>query len=493
MAKNSSIDRARVGANVLIQIATVAFIVVMMNYLAFNHYTRWDFSRDHKYTLSDQTRRILTSLKNPAENPVKITVFFSSDSDIFRDVESLLKEYNYTASKKVAVEVIDSYMSLTRAREIASAYKLGSNENVVIVDNGGHSKFVNAADMAEYEPSLNPMEKPRLKVFKGEQAITSALIEVTEQAANQVYVLSGHGEPAINSDTLSGLKTFIERQNVKLESLKLSDVDVIPPEAKALLIVGPKYDFSDRDLATLRTFWSNKGRLFVFLEPGSPVPKLNEFLNEQGIAVNNDRVLKTMPIKLTGGMVTGVLKEITGDFVPGSPVTKRLNNVNAMFLGATQSLSLQGDRVKAGNIKLQPLIQASKGFWGETQFEITGGGGIYFDPKADHSNPVVAASVEKGALSNERIQVDSSRLIVVGNATFIGNTALTEADLDFFLSGLNWLLDREQLIGITPKAVRNLSLNLTDAQVNYLAMFTMVLIPAAAGLLGVFSWFKRRH
>ncbi|MEI6351363.1 MAG: GldG family protein [Verrucomicrobiota bacterium] len=492
MAKNSSIDRARIGANVLTQIATVAFIVVMMNYLAFNHYRRWDFSRDHKYTLSEQTRRVLNSLKNPAENPVRITVFFSGDSDIFRDVESLLKEYDYAAKKRVAVEIIDSYMSQTRAREIVSKYKLGSSENVVIVDNGGHNKFVSAADMADYEPSFSPMEKPRLKTFKGEQALTSALIEVTEQAPNQIYVLAGHGEPPINSDTLSGIKTFIERQNIKLESLKLTDVEVVPPNAKALLIVGPKYDFSEGDLQTLRTFWSNKGRLFVFLEPGSPTPKLSAFLNEQGIAVNNDRVLKTMPIKLTGGMVTGVLKEITGDFVPGSPVTKRLNNVNAMFLGATQSLTLQGERVKANNIKLQPLIQASKGFWGETQFEIAGGG-IFFDPKEDHSNPIVAASVEKGALSDERVQVDSSRLIVVGNATFIGNTAMTEADLDFFLSGLNWLLDREQLIGITPKPVRNLSLNLTDAQVSYLAMFTMVVIPAAAGLIGIFSWFKRRH
>ena len=489
MARNSSINRSRIGFNVLLQIATVSIIIVMMNYLAFNHYCRWDFSRDHKYALSEQTKRVLNNLKNP----VKFTVFFSGDSAILRDVDGLLKEYNYSGKKKVEVEVVDSYMSLTRAREIATKYKLGSSENVVIVDSNERSKFVSAADMAEYEPSLNPMEKPRLKAFKGEQALTGALLEVTEQEANQIYLIAGHGEPAVESDTLSGLKTFILRQNIKVEPLKLTEVEIVPPQAKALIIAGPKYDFSDRELQTLRAFWNNKGRILAFMEPGSATPKLNAFFNEQGIAVNNDRVLRTMPIKLTGGVFTGVLKEITGDFVAGSPVTKRLVNVNAMFLGSTQSLTLQGERVKASNIKLQPLIQAAKGFWGETKYDISGGGGVFFDANEDHSNPVVAASVEKGALSDSRVQVDSSRMIVVGNSTFIGNTALTEADLDFVLSSINWLLDREQLIGIAPKAVRNLSLNLTEAQLSYMAMFTMVLIPAAAGLLGVFSWFKRRH
>ena len=70
---------------------------------------------------------------------------------------------------------------------------------------------------------------------------------------------------------------------------------------------------------------------------------------------------------------------------------------------------------------------------------------------------------------------------------------MTEADLDFVLNGLNWLLDREEIIGIAPKAAHNLSLNLTEAQLSLIALLVMVAIPGCAGLLGILVWLKRRR
>jgi len=488
MAQKSSIPRAAIRFNVLVQTLAFVLLFAIINYLGFGHYWRWDFSRDQKYTLSSQTKRVLTNLKKP----VRLTVFFSGGSPIAQEVSSLLKEYSYTSKKMIDVEVVDPFLAMSRAREIATQYKLRDNDNVVIVDYDGRSKFVNASDMAEFEPSLNLLDKPRLKTFKGESAITQALIEITASGTNPVYTLSGHGETALDEDlALSGLKDFIGRQNIQLNPLKLTDVEAVPPDAKALFIIAPKYDFSDLDLAALHAYWENRGRVFVFLEPGSPVPKLNAFLNELGIIVNDDRVLRTMPIRLSTGIVRGVLKEITGDFVAGSPITKRLGNVTASFQGGeTQSLTLDVERAKASAIKLQPLIQASAGFWGETKYTAAT---VYFDPKEDHSNPVVAASAEKGGVTNELIRVNSSRLIVVGNAAFITNKTMTGADLDFVLNSLNWLIDREEIIGIAPKSAHNLSLNLTEAQISSIAVLVMLAMPACAALLGFIVWLKRRR
>ncbi len=485
MSNPSSINRSRIGANVVVQIALVFLIVMMVNYFAFNHYRRWDFSRDHKYSLSEQTKRVIGDLKKPVE----MTVFFAGNSPIANDVGGLAREYAGVSKKKVRVEVVNPYLNLTRARELASQYKLGDQENVVIVSYDGRDKLVNATEMAEFDISFNPLEKPRLKAFTGEQALTSALIEVTAQGANKIYAISGHGEVAFNSEDLSGLKTFIERQNVVVAPLKLTDVDGIPADARMLFIVGPKYDFSERELGMLAAYWNKQGRVFVLLDPASPTPNLAAFLHRHGVVVNDDRVLKTVPL----GDVTGVLREITGDFNPGSPITKRLQNVSAAFMGVTQSLTLEGDRVKEENIRVTPLIVASKGFWAEARYDISGGGGIYFNATEDTASPLVAASVEKGALSDERVQVDSSRMIVVGNSAFISNQALTTADLDFVLSGVNWLLDRDSLIGIAPKTVRNFSLSLSDSQMNSLAMVTMGAIPGGAALLGLIAWFKRRR
>jgi len=472
---------------VLLQVALFFLIFAMANYLGFNYYKRWDFSRDQKYTLSSHTKRVLSNLKKP----VHLVIFFSGESDIAKDVGSLLREYAYASKKMVDVETIDPFFAPVRAREVATKYKLGSGENLVIIDYDGRKQFINAASMAEYEPAFSPQDKPRLKAFKGEEALTSALIKITEGNANKLYCLTGHGEAALDLDpTFSALKTYIERQNIKIEPLKLSDSEVIPPDAKVLFIPGPKADFSDRDLLALRSYWAGRGRVWVSLNPGSRTPKLCAFLSELGITANDDQVLRT--VTLPGGVMTGILKEITGDFIPGSPITKRLGSVTASFQGGpTQSLSLDGERVKANAIKLQPLIRASKGYWGEVRYTETAR--VYFDPKEDHINPVVAAAAEKGAPIDDRFQVDSSRLIVVGNTTFLDNQWFTEADLDFVLSGINWLLAREELIGVAPKPVRNFSLSLTEAQLGSIFLLVMIVIPACAGVMGLVVWLKRRR
>ena len=324
---HSSIKRARIGFNVLIQIVTLFAIVVMLNLFAFKHYQRWDISRDHSHTLSEQTRSILENLKKP----VDFIVFFTGNPDIARDTNDLLDAYVHASGRKVRVEVINPYLNLTRAREVASQYKLGAAENVIIVDSDGRSKLVNASEMGEYEPSLSPLNPPRLKAFTGEQALTSALIELSEEGSNKIYAIADHGEPPIDGDSLGDLRLLIERQNITFETLKLGEVDLIPEDAKMLLIIGPKYDFNEHDLALLRAYWEKKGRLLALLDPASATPNLKSFFTEQGVTVNDDRVLRTVPF----GKVTGVLKEISADFLPGSPITKQLEGVSTLFLGGT--------------------------------------------------------------------------------------------------------------------------------------------------------------
>ncbi len=73
-------------------------------------------------------------------------------------------------------------------------------------------------------------------------------------------------------------------------------------------------------------------------------------------------------------------------------------------------------------------------------------------------------------------------MIVVGNAKFVENDAMSEPAANFFLGGLNWLLEREALIGIAPKQVKNFSLNVPDDQMR-LILGTMVFgCPACAAV-----------
>ena len=100
--------------------------------------------------------------------------------------------------------------------------------------------------------------------------------------------------------------------------------------------------------------------------------------------------------------------------------------------------------------------------------------------------------MEKGALNDPNIHVDSSRMIVVANSDFLNNDQLTQANADFAMSSLNWLLSRDELIGITPKLNQSFTLNLTDTQLSSLAWIVLGLIPGAIAAVGVAGWLKRR-
>jgi ABC-type uncharacterized transport system involved in gliding motility auxiliary subunit len=170
-----TIHRFQIGLNVIIQAVVIVGIVLMLNYMSFRHFKRFDFSRDRKYALSSQTLNVLRNL----QKPVSAIVFFSSAAEIAPDVTNLLREFEYASNGKFKTEVVDPFRSLTRAQELQAKYKFGANENILILDVGGKSKFVNAQDMADVEmpdqmAMMTGQTQPRIKDYKGEQAITSA-------------------------------------------------------------------------------------------------------------------------------------------------------------------------------------------------------------------------------------------------------------------------------------------------------------------------------
>ena len=496
--KTVNIKRLQIGLNVVVQIAVVIFIVAMVNYFSFHHYKRFDRTRDQKYVLSGQTKQILGNLKKP----VKAVVFFSSGSEVYSDVVTLLREYEYASKTKFQTEVVDPYRNFTRARALQDKYKFGANENVVILDYEGKSKFVNAADMADMDQSGIMMgQAPTLKAFKGEQAMTSALLELTEDKQSKVYVLAGHGEPELSAvpvseaapgpDSIKALTTYIGRQNVKLETLKLADVEKVPDDARLLVIIAPKYDLSEREMKLLREYWDKKGRLFISLDPTHPMTRLNDFFQDNCIRPQDDRVLRT--VTLPGG-VTGILREVSAVIRPGHPVTKRLAGVDTQLMGQTQSIYLDGQRARAMGINESSLIEAAEGYWGETDFGGGEGAPVYFDTKKDHAAPLsLAVSVEKGALSDKRVSVDTSRMVVIGNGDFLRDNALTESGLDFALAGFNWLLNREELIAIAPKERKSFTLNLTDEMMAQILLSVVFGIPGVVAICGVLAWWQRRN
>src|SRR5256714_5022921 len=304
--KPEGIQRLQIGVNRFAQVVLVIFLLAAVNWLGFRHYKRWDVSRDQKYALSDKTKRFLGSMKGK----MRITVFFLPEAPatqiIGADVQNLVKEYQYASKGKIDIENVDVARNISRAKEIADKYKVVSDESQLILDYEGRNKMVKASEMADVDQAGMAFgEGPRVIAFKGEQAITSAMIDLVEGKKNTIGYVTGHKEPSIAEPSplamiqqqeqaaspISVLKTFIENENIKFQELNLFNEPQIPAEIKTIMIIGPQYDLSEREIKLLHAFWNKQGRILLLIDPSAKTPKLNAFLNELGVKVNDDRLM----------------------------------------------------------------------------------------------------------------------------------------------------------------------------------------------------------
>ncbi len=492
--------RVAIGANVFAQVLLIFVIILVVNIIAFRQYSRWDFSRNKKYELSSMTTNVLNSLKEP----VKAVVFFPTAQALTADVSLLLKEYEYASKKKFNVEYVDPYKNLSRARELSEKYKFGSTDNIVILDYKGKSKFVNAQDMADLDMSRAMYgEPPTVRAFKGEQAITSAVLELTEEKQNKLYMVTGHGEPELAGPELTVFAAYAGRVNLKLEQVNLNGVDAVPADANGLIIFAPQVDLSEREMKLVTDFWTEKkGRLFVLLGPTGKTPRLDQFLATEGIEPRNDLVLKTGKVLARDesggvGLKTGIMTDPTAVLTPqGKALSKDLAGVGIQLLGATRSLNIDPTRAKMLKVAITPILESGEGFWGETEYKPGDNKPVFFDPKKDTIGPLtVGAALEKGAMDDPRVKVETARMVVIGNGGFLTDSGLrlSEVGIDFAMNSLNWLTNREETIsGIAPKEKKPVSLSLDEQQLARLALTVLGIIPSIIGVIGFAVWWQRR-
>lgn len=487
--RTTKIGRWQIGINVLIQVVLVLLLAAMVNGLAFRHYKRWDHSRDQKYALSDKTKAFLNTLKSK----MKLTVFFSPNTPISTDVQNLLIEYQYASHGKLDVENIDPERNLSRAKEMFEKYKVVSEESLIVIDYEGRNKAVKASEMAEIDQSGMAFgEGPRVAAFKGEQAITSAMMDLVEGKKNILGYVLGHKEPPLSGQSpVSVLKTFIENENIKFQELNFFEVGAVPAEIKAIFIAGPQYDFSDRELKMLRDFWDKQGRILLLLDPAAKTPKLLAFLNDLGVKINDDRL---MVFIRTGIEELALTRDVQAHFLD-TPITKKLAEARMLLFGGTCSLALEPDRVRTANIQLQPLLQAEKEYFAEKDYLGQDQAKFQADARNAGRTPItIGVSIEKGGSADQRVNVNSSRMVVLSNAGFIQDNQVTQDQqaLDFISGAANWLLSREQLIGIAPKVPKPLTFSLNEDALRNVRWIILILMPIVPAVIGTAVWWQRR-
>jgi hypothetical protein len=350
--------------------------------------------------------------------------------------------------------------------------------------------------MAEYDPPGMFNEAPQVRAFRGEQIITSALIELTEEKESKIGFVVGHGEPGLKDGSpLTRFKEYVERQNLKLEPLILTNLERIPTDYAAVVLAGPKYDLGDRDLSLLQNYWNEQGRLLILLDPKTKTPKLDQFLVEFGIRPDHDIIVTQFK---TGIEEQSVTLDVYAQFLPETGFLRSLSQATGFFPGGTRSMSIDESKTAQEGLSVTKAVTpAVPDYWGDKDEVFNSQSTPTYVQGVDLPPPLYfGVALERGSIKDARVQVrSSSRMIVLGNADFLRNESLSESapDIDFVMMSINWLADREQLVAIAPKVPRAFTLNLSDAQMNEIVLLTVAGIPMLVALLGAGVWALRRR
>ena len=120
-----------------------------------------------------------------------------------------------------------------------------------------------------------------------------------------------------------------------------------------------------------------------------------------------------------------------------------------------------------------------------------------FDPHSEQKGPVfVAAAAERGLSASKDLAYRAPRIAVIGEASFISNSALsarTNANRDFFMNVMNWLsaIDTSTASSLGGDAVLVTGFGRSDWI--YLLLWSAGIIPALFFISGiVFFWIYKR-
>lgn len=493
-----AVGRFGIAVQVGLQIALAAIIFAQVNYVGCRRYERWDMTQTGRFTLSSISKGFLKGL----DSDVLVVMAFMQNSDLFSEVEGMLTEYQRQGNDRLRVEVLDLSRNRDRLAELNDRHGIEFNRNMLAVISDDRVKVIGAEDLVRRSAD------GRVSEFSGEEILTSTLLEVAEAQQKKVYLLSGNrvvDELMAIGQQLTELAAI---QNLRVESLSLSTANAIPTDAEAIVIAGPDVDLSTRELELIEDYWENRGgSLMVLLNPAASTPNLATFVRKRGIAPQDDRILSVANIP--GLVSTGQIRDVPITFLavrpgqPGTEITRELFGLAATMIKQTQSLKVfQDDALLAADgIKVAPLTVADQRFWGETEYrddivaasENQDNTGLLYTSAAAEKTPssVVPSAGDEAA---DDASAKPSRLVVISNDSVLdpsGNTQKSNAD--FVMNSLNWLIDRSEMIGISPRKPTAYSLSITPAQFGLLQTLAIIIMPVVALALGGFIWFLRRR
>jgi hypothetical protein len=338
------------------------------------------------------------------------------------------------------------------------------------------------------------------KAFQGEQAITSAILDVSSPGKKKIYFLSGHGELSPDDVDpvrgLSALREMLRQRNFDVDSVKLSHTRKIPTDASVIVAVWPQGKFEPIEQELLRQYLSaNAGRLILLLAPGVP-HGLEDLLLDWGILVDDDLLYDTSSENMTEE------GELLLRFLAKHPVTQTLIDYNLQpRIGQARSVRPDPGRTVGNGLTVTTLAATSTTAWGEVSYRIRAlpsyTPGVDIRPIRGMEPPdrlgVVVASERVSVRDNLPFSVRGGRAVVFGTGDLIANNRISLAEnQNLFLGAINWVVDRDAQFNIPARPIDRFQLSLSAGELTRLRYSLFLGLPGIAALFGLVVYWTRR-
>jgi ABC-type uncharacterized transport system involved in gliding motility auxiliary subunit len=460
------------GSNTLVLVVAVLGVLFGLNYLVARHSKRFDLTKDQRFSLSDQTHKVLAGLKED----IKIS-YFQRSRDMARG-QDRLTEYQ-ALSSRLKAEFVDPVQNPARAQ----AYDVRGPWPILVIERGSKRERISN---------------------DSEQDITNALIKITRDAKKTVCLLEGEGERAGEDSGergFSGAKSSLTKALYEVKSVFLMREKSVPADCTVFVVGGPEKDLLPDTTAAIRDFVKQGGKALVLVEAElkESYPNLVALLKEWNIEAGKDVVVDVSGMGQLFGF--SELAPLAIEY-PYHAITKDFR-LPTLYGGAR---SVAAGKGTPEGVTAQDLVKTSEQSWAESDLQLKGP--IKFDEGKDHKGPIALAAVAtvKGPAPTptptpspapspapEEPKPKEGRVVAIGDVDFASNALLGfQGNQDFFLNVVSWLAEDADLISIRPKEPENQTLFLSRQAQQNVAWAALVILPGLFVIGGIFSWWRRR-
>ena len=270
------VKRLGLGLRAILQVVFALLSLGFIYYLTLTYHTRFDLTQNNDFTLSDATRKLLVSSGvQEREMPIKIIAALRKTSPYYSRLRPVVQEYERLSNGKVKLEYLDPIRDKDRAFEIQNNYgdlladRLFEDDIFIIDARQGaaarsieatedvtsHLRYLPASSMVINRTDAN--NQRRLVGYQDEDLLSSMLQSAIEGKPRIMYLVEDKSdlEVTVSGSPLQVISEALQKQNVLLLPLKISQIDKIPDNAEGLVIVAPEYDFERNEIDVLENYW----------------------------------------------------------------------------------------------------------------------------------------------------------------------------------------------------------------------------------------------